>query len=371
MQLTKDDVELLRKRAAEGNLHAQYGLARWIYYTASSDTSMSEAEELLLKSKNYVPDALAAYAQMWRYGETKENEMDIAKSNKLMQKALNRNSERAAQQLARYRIFGLFCEAEPEAVAQEIEQRLKTDTEADSLWHTLLGHAYTELEKRDEAISQYEQALTLGERDAYLFLAATYQQRGNMALSDSLMEEGCNKGASACMIYEADTKEEDYETLTEQEQQRLHHNIDERLHRGMQMGDGTCAFYLWLHNYYGGLGYEEDVPKAMSYLQRGIQLGDTSCITTLAQMADDDELPAGMALTPTERGELWLRAARYSPHDEETLRGLQRVCDPAFLLKHKGELEQYWQPLFAERSDEEEPEEDETMDDDGRFDAWT
>ena len=69
-------------------------------------------------------------------------------------------------------------------------------------------------------------------------------------------------------------------------------------------------------------------------------------------------------MSPYDIAELWLRAARYCPDDEEALRGLQRVNDPAFLLRHKRELERYWQPMIQQLKNEE------TDDDDGRFDAW-
>jgi hypothetical protein len=39
------------------------------------------------------------------------------------------------------------------------------------------------------------------------------------------------------------------------------------------------------------------------------------------------------------------------------------VSDPAFLLKHKEELEKYWQPLFATLDEDKD-------DDDGRWDAY-
>ncbi|MGX8696387.1 MAG: hypothetical protein ACSW8D_08385, partial [Prevotella sp.] len=44
---------------------------------------------------------------------------------------------------------------------------------------------------------------------------------------------------------------------------------------------------------------------------------------------------------------LRLRAARYSPYDENALRELQKADDPAFLLQYKEELEKYWQPRFC------------------------
>lgn len=369
LHLTYTEVKQLHELSEQGDAYAQYGYGRWLYYDQSEDGAMRQAEELFYKASWSLPEAQAAYAQMLRYGETTVHHpasMDINESVRLAEQAAANGSILAATLLARHRMFGNHCEAVPQLVANEIEQRLASDPDGDPSWHTLLGHAYIELEKRDEAISQYEQALALGELDAYYFLATTYQQRGNMALSDSYMEEGCNKGASFCMVYRADMKDEDYNALPEEEQQQLHREVDERLHRGMDMGDGTCAFYLWLHNYYGGLGYKEDEIKAMVYLERGIQLADACSMELMTQMADDGDLPPGMSLTPLERGELWLRAARYSPHDEDALKGLRRVSDPAFLLKHKEELERYWKPLFAKLADEEERE-----DDDGRWDAWT
>lgn len=369
LHITNDEAQQLHELGKQGDAYAQYGYGRWLYYHNPKDEAMSEAEELFFTASWSLSEAQAAYAQMLRYGETTVHHpasMDINESVRLAEQAAANGSILAATLLARHRMFGNHCEAVPQLVANEIEQRLASDPDGDPIWHTLLGHAYIELEKRDEAISQYEQALALGELDAYYFLATTYQQRGNMALSDSYMEEGCSKGVAFCMIYRANTKDEDYDALTKEEQQQLHRDIDERLHRGMEMGEGTCAFYLWLHNYYGGLGYKEDKAKAMPYLQRGIQLADISSMELMAQMADDDELPAGMTLTPAERGELWLRAARNSPHDEDALRGLRRVSSPLFLLRHKEELERYWEPLFAKLADEEERE-----DDDGRWDAWT
>ena len=369
MRLPDEAIETLRKAVRMGDVYAQYGLGRWLYYFNPEKESMRQAEELFFAAIITLPDAMAAYAQMLRYGETEKfhaSSMDIEESTKLINQAADRGSVLAAVQSARHRMFGNHCEAEPQQVACEIEQRLANEPNTDPLWYTLLGHAYLEQGQREKAAEQYEQALALGELDVYPYLASIYQQRGNMALSDSYMEEGCNRGIAACMAFRADMKDEDYEELPEDEKQRLHHEIDERLHRGLKMGDGVCAFYLWWHNYYGSLGFEEDVPKALAYLQRGVQLADICSMVCMAQMAADGDLPAEMSLSAAEQGELWLRAARYSPHDEDALKGLKHVIDPAFLLKHKDELEHYWQPLFLRLGDEEETDED-----DGRWDAWT
>ena len=365
--LTDDEVQDLKQAAEQGDAFAQYGYGRWLYYRYPYDGALREAEQLFSGVKDIIPDALAAYAQMWRYGETQENRMDVERCRELMKTALARGSQLADLQTARYRIFGIFCEAEPQGVSQMIEQRVKGCRVNDPAWFTMLAFAYEELGQIDEAIRCYEQAIQLGEIEDYAYLAMLYHQRGNMALYEELMEEGIEKGCALCMIYQADMSEDDFEELTTEERQQLHTTVDERLRRGLQLGEGMCAYYLYSHYYYGGLGYTLDKPKAFAFLEQGVRLGSTSCMIEQALEAQSAGLP-GRSLTPDDKAELWLRAARYSPTDDDALYYLQRVSEPAFLLRHKDELERYWKPRFKEIPPEEE--EDAEDEDDGRYDAW-
>lgn len=352
MRLTSDDVELLRKQADEGDVFAQYGLGRWLYYVAPADTAMNEAEALFVASKNDVPEALAAYALMWRYGETKENVMNLEKSNELLAKALHRGSERAALQMARFRIFGQFCEAEPEPVAKEIEQRLKDDKHADAYWNVLLAYAYEALDRKDEAMEQYDEAIRKGDVESYYDLALIYKERGNMALYDSLMEEGIKRGSGNCCSYRSDTLEEDFLQLSADEQQQLHEQLIAQFEKGLAKGDGFCAFHLWANYYCGTLGFSEDTLKGAQYLKRGARLGEVNCMKQIATLHLDQEWPEEMSRT--ERYELWLRAARYLPDDKEALYRLKYCNDEAFLLRHKDELERYWKPQWEKYITDEE-----------------
>lgn len=362
MRLTKDDVDLLCKEAQTGDSFAEYGYGRWLYYNQPDESAMSEAEQLFLSSKKYVPDALAAYALMWRYGETKADVMDIEESDKLLRAALKRGSERAAQQLARHRIFGLFCEEEPEAVAREIEKRLSETDDCDPQWHSLLAFAYEKLGRKEDAIQQYEQSTAQGELDDYFYLAYIYKERGNMALYESLMEEGIERGSGLCCVYLSDTDEKDYQELSGSQRLQFHERVDRYLQQGLSCGEGFCAYYLWYHNYYGCLGYNDDQERPAYYLKQGVRLGNVSCMLQMAELADEGEWPEEMS--QYDIAELRLRAARFSPADEDTLSHLRRVSEPAFLLKHKRELEKYWHPLFTQLLG------DDCDDDDGRYDAW-
>lgn len=375
-----DTVDALRKAAKQGDPYAQYGYGRWLYYMIPYEDALWDAEKLFWDAKVLIPDALAAYAQMRRYGETQTTSpatMDVEECKKLLEQAKNRGSELAELLMARHRVFGNFREPEPEQVAKEIEKRLNITSGQDTSplqgydpsWHTVLAFAYEEAGRDDDAISQYEQAIALGELEAYPYLAFIYERRGNIALYEEYMEEGCEKGSILCYIYQADTKDEVFEELPEEEQQKLHQAIDERLRRGLAMGEGMCGYYLWMHYYYEELGYKEDVLKAFAYLERGAQLACSSCALELAMEAQSCDLP-GKTVTDYGKAELWLKAARYAPDDENALYYLQRVSDPAFLLRYKEELERYWKPQFLKVLGSEEADTSEMDEDDGRFDAW-
>jgi len=129
---------------------------------------------------------------------------------------------------------------------------------------------------------------------------------------------------------------------------------DSLMEKGIQEGSGLCCIHTQLA-FYG------DDAKRSGYLKAGMRLGHPSCIMKIAELAENGEWPE--ELSPYDIGELWLRAARYSPDDEEALRGLRHVSDPAFLLRHKEELQKYWKPQWEKLltvKDEE----------DGRYDAY-
>ncbi|MBP5770104.1 MAG: hypothetical protein J6W75_01940 [Bacteroidaceae bacterium] len=367
MRLSHEEVEMLHRTSERGDAYAQYGYGRWLYFKNPFEGAIQEAEVLFDRSKDVLSDSLAAYSQMLRYGETsvtRPSDMDVEGSKQLLRQAIGRGSTYAAMTDARKRIFGIYCEAEPAKVANEVEQLINTEIDYDTLWLCLLALAYEKMDRQDDAIRCYEQALGRGEQDAYFFLAATYLQRGNMALYEEYMEEGIRQDCALCMFYQADMSEENFNALDATEQAKIHQNIDERLHRGLELGDGTCAYYLWYHHYYGELGFPEDLEKAFDYLEDGVRLADTTCIKQMVTEARAGCLPPSRTLSPTEIGELALKAARYCPDDEEALSELRRVDDPAFLLRHKEEMERYWMPLFEQLPEEE------LDDDDGRYDAW-
>lgn len=344
IKIDRADIEKVRKLAEQGDAYAQYAYGRWLYINNPTDTSIQEAEELFLAAEAQVPDALAFYASMWYWGETKENRMDVEKCDELQESAIRRGSEKAVLNYARRRIYGLHCDAQPEEVAKEIEERLKTADDPDPQWYTYLAYAYEQMDRKDDAAEQYMKAIELGEVEDYYYLYDIYSARGNMALADEYIEEGIEKGDGFCCIHQAYIDEEEFMEMSKEEQIALHETIDKRLHLGLERLEGLCAYLLFADYYYGEKGYAIDKERAFGYLKQGARWGDTTCIQKIAELAEEGEWPE--PLSKAEIGELWLRTCRYSPKDTECLIRLSRVDDPAFLLKHKEELERYWMPLF-------------------------
>ncbi len=344
VKIDKSDIEQIKELAGQGDVYAKYAYGRWLYFNNPTDTSMQEAEELFLAAESHIPDALAAYASMWYYGETKENVMDIDRYDKLEEEAIRRGSERAMLNYARRRIYGQYCEAQPGIVAKEIEKRLSTTDDPDPQWYTYLGYAYEEMQRKNDAVIQYAKAVERGEVESYFYIYVHYLERGNLTLAEEYIEEGIEEGDGLCCYYQSDMDEDRFLKLSKEEQDEMHRVIDERLQLGVERWNGYCAYLLFMNYYYGGLGYTIDRDCALYYLKQGVGWGELSCIRKMAELAEEGSWPE--PLTKTEIGELWLRACRYSHDDEDCLKGLSRVDDPAFLLKHKEELERYWMPLF-------------------------
>lgn len=348
MKYSEDDMEKMRRIANEGDAYAQYALGRWIYAHNNTREALEQAEGLFTLASKTIPDALAAYAIMWHYGETKENVMDIDKSNAILQEAALQGSEYAALQQARFRIYGLFCEAEPEKVVSEIEERLQSHDNPDPQWYTFLGYAYEECGNIDEAFNQYKRGAEKGEAKDYYYLYSICKERDDMELAEKYVTEGMTKGCSLCLTYQSEMSEDDFQELSDEEKAAFHELIYQRLHKGLSLGGSLCAFLLFVEYFYGGHGFPIDKERAFNYLRQGVLWGSVFCMIKLLEYIEEGEVSEPMS--DMEIAEMWLCAARYSPQDDDAIAGLSRVSNPAFLLKHKEELERYWMPLFPEKT---------------------
>jgi len=353
--LSTDEVKMLRD-ACDTDAYAAYGYARWLWTLQPTKQSATEARRWLLRlaNDNGAPaDAVALLATTYRYGGCAawdEVEVDTRKYTNLRDEAIAKGSVLAAILQAKDRLWGRFAAKEPERVAEETERRLAEQPDGDPVWHCVLAYAYDQLHRVDEAIAQYEAAIKAGETSAYADLGWTYMLRGNVALGDSLMEEGIERGVAACHLWQTDMLREDFEELPTDEQQLFHETIKRRTEQGVVMGEGNCAYYLGQRYRLGDFGFQQDPLKALPYLERGILLGDNYCPVVMADMMEDktNDLPQELRYSSEQTAGLRLTAVRRASDDWAMLGQLRRCCDLGLLLRHQPEIQREWQPLLAQ-----------------------
>ena len=167
--------------------------AKWSKNAAilSGDAMMLIAYRLMTdEGSKYVPSVMRVFSQAalevcegQQYDMDFETRMDVSEDEYLEMIRLKTSVLLAAS----LKIGALLADAPDSAPA----------------WHRILGYAYEELDRRDEAISQYEQAIAQGDLQSYSALAFLYYHRGNIALYEEIMEEGTEQGSVDCFFYKA------------------------------------------------------------------------------------------------------------------------------------------------------------------------
>ncbi len=344
MSLTEADVEMLRYQASLGDVWARYGYVRWQHYHDFSPENLRMVEQSYLAIMDQIPEARVAYADMLCYGETEANTRDLDECVRLISDAAAGGNEFAQLRQVSSLLNGIVAEANPAQAAADIEAHLKGATGYDPNWIVQLAYAYEDLGRIDDAIAQHEKAIALGEGAGCYSLAQLYQTQGDKARYTQTMLRGIELGNGLCFTYQEKITNDDYNQLDPQAKEELHKKSDQNLNAGLRLCEGWCAYYLWFNLTYGQMGYGEDVRAAQKYLDLGVKFGHGYCMLKKADLAEADEWSE--ELSPTEIAELRLQAVRYLPFFKEALQSLSKVTDPAFLLRHKEELDRYWRPRF-------------------------
>ena len=338
---------------------AKYALGRWHYLMAPEPDSVRQAEALLREAADAgVPDAFSALSTMYSYGDTLEDRMDMDEMARLRDEALSRGSELAAFKYARTRVSGVLASpVEPDTVRGEIERRLEADPDASPEWYSVLGYAYEELGQDRKAQDIYEEGARRGCIRCFADLAQMASRLGDRNQAGEWLEKGMEAGSGLCYVLGTPMDKAEFEALEPAARRSRSSLMEERLLRGLDLGEGLCAYYLGLYAYFGWFDFPVDEEKAKDYLQHGVALGDGECCQFLADILEEESTDPGQR---KEAAKLRLRAVRYGCDDEQIRGLLTRDYREGLLDEYKDEIERYW---LSE--DEEEPEED-----DGRWDAY-
>ena len=122
----------------------------------------------------------------------------------------------------------------------------------------------------------------------------------------------------------------------------------DHLERGLKLGDGTCAYWLAYHYFYGTLGFEQDSKEVARYVERGMALGDTNCYALIA-----DILSMGSPSDQDKKDAAIYRLKALRLGDDSVQSKVIIAYRRGLLQKYEDEIEKYWLPEDAD--DYEEP----------------
>ena len=311
LSLTPADIEVL---SGSDDPYAMYGYASWLATNNRNIEDIKKAFDLYAKAaEGGCADALMGESLLWGLGLG--GIMDSQLAADLRDKAVAKGSELAAMCQARNRIAGLNAHKEPEQVLEEIKQRIASDADLNPGWYSIMAFAYETLGDTQNAKQMYHKAIEHNEERAYFFLAYIYKNEGDADTYRKLMLEGIEHNCALCHILDADMDEEEFYKLSLTKQRELKREVKKRLERGIQLGEGLCAYYLAINYYYGDLGFKRIINKAFKYANEGYRLCDAYSCNLIIDM-QDDETPKGFKLDDKHIAYMRLEALRYGDDDQ-------------------------------------------------------
>ncbi len=311
LSLTPADIEVL---SSSDDPYAMYGYASWLAANNNNSDDIRKAFDFYVKAaEGGCVDALMGESLLWSNGVGGIKDSKLAAD--LRDEAVAKGSEFAAMCQARNRIGGFNANDEPEKVLEEIKQRIDADTDFNPRWYSVMAFAYEALGDLENAKQMYQTAIEHNVEDACFFLAHIYRNEGDNDTYRKLMLEGIKQGSALCHILDADMDEEEFYKLSLSKQGELKSKVEKRLERGIQLGEGLCAYYLAFNYYHGKLGFDHDINKAFEYATEGYRLCDAYSCNLIIDM-QDDKAPKGYKLDDKKIAFMRLEALRYGDDDQ-------------------------------------------------------
>ena len=320
---------------------AKFVLGRWHRVLMPKEDSAQLAEKFIREAVDAgIADAFNTLSIMYANGETAEDTVDLEESARLRDEAIKRGSEATLMRYARNRICGiLLAPEEPAKVAKEIEQLIKEDPDLNPEWYSVLAYAYDTLGKDKEARKMYEEGIKHGSLRCYYELACWFYQHEMEEEYEKTMEEGMRAGCGFCYTLHADLDEDEYQKKTPELQKHFTRYIKDHLERGLNLGDGTCAYWLAYHYFYGTLGFEQDSKEVARYVERGMALGDTNCYALIA-----DILSMGSPSDQDKKDAAIYRLKALRLGDDSVQSKVIIAYRRGLLKQYEDEIEKYWLP---------------------------
>jgi TPR repeat protein len=340
LSLSDEMVERLR---TSDDPYGAYGYGSWLFYTANSNELRKRAEtKLLWAATNGVHDAYVPLARMYFSGTVEGNKSQPEVFAAMMDNAYKLGSEMAQYYTLLCTIYGFYgFDTKPELVADILKTHIDKHPDCDPIYWTLYGRAVKESDP-EQAISIFKEAIDRGDPEGYYYLAVTYDGMGDKAQTAKTLAAA--KQHDVLQAFGWYTSDEDFQQLSPSEQQALHDMTDHDLHYAMSRHLALAYYRLGAYLYYGSLGYEADIVKAVNCLTEGCQLGDEYSPSLLASiyLYHNEEMPDHLKVSRRQIASLFLQALRMEDYDTQNLDQVARAYVEDLLPEHKEEIERLW-----------------------------
>lgn len=344
--LSPEMVEKL-KANSKTDPYAAYGYGRWLSLVNPGGACLKEAEVLLIwAGSNGVQDANAALAQLYFDGRTEADKANPGMHAFLMDSSYKLGSELAQVMTMENTIYGDYGFPEdPALVADIIQKHIEKHPGCDTLYYDLLGLA---LQDADPVAAEkaFQVSIDRGDCESYYSLATLYRSQGEEARACAVAEEGARKGAVNCHRFKAGMDQEAFLALPEEEQEALHQEIAQGLDYAIEHHDRHACFLKGCCLYFGNLGYQEDPVQALEPLERGCQMGHSSCFWLKANILKE--------LGRKGVAQASLQAARLGDREQFTLEQVARGYVSGELSQYTEEIETLWLKEYLKVNPEEE-----------------
>lgn len=367
---------LLEQDAEAGNAYALFALGRCHITRQLAADSTDRAVDCFERAwAKGLAEGAVALSMAYEYGDT--GMVDRPKAQTLLGEALKLGCEWAAELQLRKLAFGLAgTEADPKRAMQICDELIAHDKasygdseEVNPKWLYYKGCVRQSVEGYSHGGNELRAAAEGGTIAAWLdyVIAASHDDEGRLtdkAAYAAALREGAAHRSAACAYFLAMTGVEDYEQMSDYRKPLAAKQLIVDLQRAMDNGSNEAAAELGDIYYYGSYGIAEDNELAFKHYANGGLRYDVNCMERMHSMIHDHYIDRSESFSDM----LALRAVRNG--SQKLIGEVVMAYTYGRLTEYAAEIEQLYVPLFDGETKEDENGDDDTPDDDGRFDAY-
>lgn len=368
-------ISLIEKNAEAGNRYALFALGRYHQCVRRDETSINKAVDCLEKAwaKGLV-EAAVALSIIYDYGDI--GIVDRPRSKALLTEALDSGCEYAFDYHIRKMLYGLCgVSLDPQQALDMCNNLIKKDIErygkeeVNPKWYYYKGSAKQAIYGWKHGLEEFQTSADAGLISAWRDIVAvvSYNDQGELvdkAAYWAAIRQGAVKRNDVCAYLFALLKVDDFDKMSQYKQFIVAKQLLIDLEKALEFGSSDAAEELGDIYYSGLYGEAENNEKAFQYYAKGALLYSFTCYEKMFDMIHDHYIDKPLAV----RDMIALYGARNG--SKKLLSETVIAYTSGRLAEYATEIEQLYVPLFDKEDGDDIEDNDNNIDDDGRFDAY-